>query len=154
MNKLQFMQEREIGSIRPYRSYKRGDKAVISKYSKLYNTIESYYRKSNGNVTIIETHDNNYTVEPLGFKDTFTAGHKDLIPLSLVESRLFVPIMLVKPGVVVKMMCNGEKRLVSETRGDVAILENDSQVHGNRLVEILCRQDDVKEFNSFIEKTR
>lgn len=154
MNKLHFMQEREIGNIKPYRSFKKGDKVIISKYSKLYQTIESYYRKSGGQAIIVENVYDNYIVKPIGFDDTFAAGHKDLVPYNLVESRLFVPISLVKPGVMVKMMNNCERRLVSESRGNTVILENDFEVHGERLVEILCRQDDVREFGSFVENVK
>lgn len=134
----------------PYRPYRIGQVLNVSKYSRLYNTIDGYYRSCNGKVKIV-SEGINYAVMPVGSKDILDANYVDLVP-DLVRSRFYVPAELVREGVAVKLMSTFEYRVISRHESQKTVLENGSKIDKNELVEILRRRDDLDNLTDFIRE--
>lgn len=146
--------QRVAAGPRPHRPYKIGQQCSLDRRSDFRKLVEDYYQTDQVIVLSEHAHEDcpyDYVVEPLSSTDKLKVSHWDLWPNSVfVETRVFLPAYLAKPGIMVKLMSNLEVKMIKGDLPNGVLLADGIIIDKNQLVEIMTDPADKRLAESFV----
>lgn len=159
MNNLKYVltEFNKRGLNQPYRPFRQNEILSATPGSKLWSLAESYYPRSNYKFIVKAVHvfesesDFDYEILPINYNKTVQTSHYNLRSKNLIETKMFVPVKLLKYGVAVKSMADLKEHVVANFSGTDVIYDDGSIADFDSLVHILRRSDDSSKLNYFLD---